>query len=177
MSTAIRPFKNITPKLAKTAYVDPAAVVIGDVEIAADASIWPCAVVRGDVQSIKIGERSNIQDGCVVHVTHDSQYQPGGLATVIGNDVTIGHNATIHACTIEDETLIGMNAVILDGAVVHKHVIVAAGSVVGPGKKLQSGFLWRGSPARAVRELSKQELGFFKYSAAQYVKLKNSYTA
>lgn len=172
---SIRQFEQYVPQLGRAVYVDPAAVVIGQVLLGDDVSIWPCAVVRGDLLAIKIGDRSNIQDGAVLHTTHDSIYAPGGHALSIGRDVTVGHKAMLHGCTIHDESLIGMNAVILDGAVVESHVIVAAGSVIGPGKILESGFVWRGNPVQKSRPLTEQEIRFFKYSTARYVELKDKY--
>jgi carbonic anhydrase/acetyltransferase-like protein (isoleucine patch superfamily) len=172
---SLRPYRGIHPVVAASAYVDPAAVVIGDVEIGADSSIWPCAVVRGDVQRIRIGARTNIQDGAIIHVTHDGPYSPGGFPTLIGDDVTVGHAAVIHACTIEDATLIGMHATVLDGAVVRKHGFVGAGAVVAPGKVVGEGELWLGSPARRVRMLSEEEIRRLYYSAEKYVELKNDY--
>ena len=169
----IRNFEEFTPEIAKTAFVDEASVVTGNVSIGADSSIWPMCSVRGDINSIKIGERTNIQDGCVLHVTHDSKFAPGGAALEVGDDVTVGHNVVLHACTIENECLIGMGAIVLDGAIVKSGAMVGAGSLVSPGKVLQSGYLWLGSPAKRVRELSDKEKAFFKYSAQHYVKLKN----
>lgn len=130
MSNPIRPFKGIVPRLGARVYVDPAATVIGDVELGDDVSVWPGAVLRGDVHHIRIGARSNVQDGAIVHVTHDGPYTPGGFPALIGADVTIGHGAVIHACTIEDACLIGMHATVLDGAVVRKHGFVGAGALV-----------------------------------------------
>lgn len=173
----VRNFEDKSPRIAGSAYVDPAAVVIGDVVIGADSSIWPGTVLRGDEHAIHIGERSNLQDGTVVHVTHDGPYTPGGLPTVIGSRVTVGHRAVIHACTIEDDCLIGMNAVILDGAVVRSDTIVAAGSVVGPGKELEGGYLWLGVPARRVRPLTRQEQASLRYSADHYVQLQRRHAA
>ena len=132
---SLRPYRGIHPVIAASAYVDPDAVVIGDVEIGADSSIWPCTVLRGDVHRIRVGARTNIQDGAIVHVTHDGPYTPGGFPTVIGDDVTIGHAAVIHACTIEDACLIGMHATVLDGAIVRKHGFVGAGAVLAPGTR------------------------------------------
>lgn len=172
---ALRPYRDTHPVVAATAYVDPAAVVIGDVEIGADSSIWPCAVIRGDVQRIRIGARSNIQDGSIVHVTHDGPYTPGGFATHIGDDVTVGHAAVIHACTIENACLIGMHATVLDGARVRRHGFVGAGAVVAPGKEVGEGELWLGNPARFVRKLSDEEIRRLYYSAEKYVELKNDY--
>lgn len=172
---SIRPYRGIHPVIAPTAYVDPDATVIGDVEIGTDSSIWPCTVIRGDVHRIRIGARTNVQDGAIVHVTHDGPYTPGGFPTLIGDDVTIGHAAVIHACTIEDACLIGMHATILDGAVVKKHGFVGAGAVVSPGKVVGSGELWLGNPARLVRRLSDDEIERLYYSATKYVELKNDY--
>jgi len=170
----IRAFNQVLPTIAATAYIDPQAVVIGDVAIGEESSIWPCAVARGDVNVIRIGERTNIQDGAVLHVSHDSDFGVG-YGLVIGNDVTVGHNATLHACTIDDEVLIGMNATVLDGAHVPKHCIIGANSLVAPGKKLESGWLYMGIPAKPVRQLSDQDKAFFKYSATHYVKLMQMY--
>lgn len=169
---ALRNFENFQPRIAASAYIDELAVVIGHVEIGEDSSIWPMCVVRGDVQSIRIGARTNIQDGTVIHVTHDSRFCPGGQPTVIGNNVTVGHKALLHACTIEHTCLIGMNVVIMDGAVVKARTMVGAGSVVAPGKVLESGFLYVGSPVKQVRPLKARELEFLEYSALNYVRLK-----
>jgi carbonic anhydrase/acetyltransferase-like protein (isoleucine patch superfamily) len=171
----IRNFASITPRIAASAYVDPAALVIGDVTIGEDTSIWPMCVVRGDVQSIRIGTRTNIQDGTVIHVAHDSHFCPGGQPTHVGDDVTVGHKVLLHACTVESTCLIGMNAVIMDGAVVQSRIIVGAGSVVPPGKILESGYLYVGSPAKQIRPLKEQELEFIEYSAQNYVRLKDRY--
>lgn len=171
----IRKFKNILPSIAGSSYVDAAACVIGDVVIGEDSSVWPMVAIRGDVNNIRIGDRTNIQDGSVLHVTHKGPMSPQGNALHIGSDVTIGHGAVIHACTIEDKCLIGMGAVILDGAVIEAGAMVGAGSVVSPGKVLQGGYLYLGSPARQVRELKQQEKEFLTYSAQHYVSLKNDY--
>jgi carbonic anhydrase/acetyltransferase-like protein (isoleucine patch superfamily) len=171
----IRPFKNIMPEIASSCYVDAAACVIGDVVIGDNTSVWPMVVIRGDVNSIRIGARTNIQDGSVLHVTHKGPLSPEGNALSIGSDVTIGHGAVIHACTIEDECLIGMGSVLLDGAVIEKGAMVGAGSVVSPGKVLAGGYLYLGSPARQVRELNQKEKDFLQYSATHYVQLKNEY--
>ena len=132
----IRPFQQLRPQIDPTVWVDPSAVVIGDVEIGAEASIWPLTVVRGDIHSIKIGPRSNIQDGSVVHVTHDSRFNPGGHQVVIGSDVTVGHKVMLHGCSIGDHCLIGMGSVVGDGAVIESQVILGAGSLVPGGKLL-----------------------------------------
>jgi carbonic anhydrase/acetyltransferase-like protein (isoleucine patch superfamily) len=172
----IRPFQQIFPTLGARVYVDAAACVIGDVVLGDDVSIWPGTVVRGDVNYIRIGDRSNVQDGSVIHVTHDGPYgRPGGFATQIGADVTIGHRAIVHACVIEDACLIGMGSTILDGAVIQKHGFVGAGAVVPPGKTVGSGELWLGNPARCVRKLSEKEIEQLYYSAQHYVRLKDKY--
>jgi carbonic anhydrase/acetyltransferase-like protein (isoleucine patch superfamily) len=173
----LRSFKGIVPRLGFRVYVDPAATVIGDVELGDDASIWPGAVVRGDVHYIRIGERSNVQDGAVIHVTHDGPYTPGGFPTLIGNDVTIGHGAVVHACTIEDCCLIGMHASVLDGATVKKYGFVGAGAVVSPGKVVGERELWLGNPARLVRLLTDTQIEQLYYSAQNYVRLKDVYLA
>jgi carbonic anhydrase/acetyltransferase-like protein (isoleucine patch superfamily) len=171
----IRPYRGRLPRLGARAYVDPAAVLIGDVELGDDASLWPCTVVRGDVNFIRIGARTNVQDGAVLHVTHDGSYTPGGFPLVIGADVTVGHSAILHACTVEDACLIGMHATVLDGAIVRKHGFVAAGAVIAPGKVVGEGELWMGNPARCVRKLDATQIEAIYYSAKHYVKLKDEY--
>lgn len=171
----IRAFEKIQPQISCGAYIDEAATVIGDVAIGVDSSIWPMSVVRGDVHHIRVGERSNIQDGTVCHVTHYGQYNPNGFPLLIGDDVTIGHQCTIHACTIKNRCLIGMGSILLDGCVIEDEVMIGAGSLVPPGKIIASGYLWLGNPVKKIRELSKEEIEFLKYSAEHYVKLKNRY--
>ncbi len=174
---AIRPFESYTPSLASGVYVDASALVIGQVSIGANSSIWPTAVLRGDIQSIQIGARSNIQDGTIVHVTHDSRYNPGGYATLVGTEVTVGHRVVLHGCTIEDRCLIGMGAIIMDDAIVHSGAMVGAGALVTQGSELSGGYLWLGSPARKARTLTDEEQEYIAYAAAHYVKLKNRYLA
>jgi carbonic anhydrase/acetyltransferase-like protein (isoleucine patch superfamily) len=169
----IRSFEDYTPEIAESAFVDDSAVVTGNVVIGADSSVWAMCSIRGDIHSIRIGERTNIQDGSILHVTHDSEFAPGGNALSIGNDVTVGHNAVVHACTVEDLCLIGMGSVILDGAIVRKGAMVGAGSLVSPGKEIAGGYLWLGSPAKRVRELTEKEKAFLQYSSSHYVDLKN----
>jgi carbonic anhydrase/acetyltransferase-like protein (isoleucine patch superfamily) len=172
----IRSFQGVSPVLGEGTYVDEAATVIGDVVLGDDVSIWPGTVVRGDVNYIRIGARTNVQDGTIIHVTHDGPYgKPGGFATVIGEDVTIGHAAVIHACVIEDACLIGMGATILDGATIKKNGFVGAGAVIPPGKVVESGELWLGNPAKCVRKLSEKEIEQLYYSAQHYVRLKDKY--
>jgi carbonic anhydrase/acetyltransferase-like protein (isoleucine patch superfamily) len=174
---SIRSFEQHAPHIHPTAYVDDTALVIGAVEIGQDSSIWPMSVVRGDIQSIRIGARTSIQDGAIVHVTHDSRFCPGGQPTLIGNDVTVGHKVILHACSIEDFCLIGMGAIIMDKAVVQSRVTIGAGSVVPPGKVLESGFLYVGSPVKKIRPLNERELEFLEYSAQNYRRLKDRYRA
>jgi carbonic anhydrase/acetyltransferase-like protein (isoleucine patch superfamily) len=174
---AIRAFEGRHPEIHPSAYVDESAVVIGRVTIGADASLWPAVVVRGDIHDIRIGARTNIQDGSVLHVTHDSGFAPGGYALTVGADVTVGHRVVLHACRIEDHCLIGMGAVVMDGAHLHTRVMLAAGSLVPPGKHLEGGYLWLGSPARRARRLTEAELKYLDYSAAYYVQLKNRHAS
>ncbi len=173
----MRPYLDTFPTLGARAYIDPAATVIGDVVLGEDASIWPAAVVRGDVHRIRIGARSNVQDGAILHVTHAGPYTGEGFPCLIGDDVTIGHAAVVHACTIEDCCLIGMHATVLDGAVVKKHGFVAAGAVIAPGKVVGERELWMGNPARRVRVLDDAQVEQLYYSAAHYVRLKDRYLA
>lgn len=168
----IRPFQNHTPVVHDSAYVDTTALIIGQVNIGADSSIWPMTVVRGDINTISIGERTNIQDGSILHVSHDGEFSPGGANMVIGNDVTVGHSVVLHACTLNDCCLVGIGSVILDNAVVHKHAMVGAGSLVTNGKELEGGYLWMGRPAKKVRQLSDREIEYLSYSANHYVKVK-----
>lgn len=168
----IRAFQKHTPNIDKSAYIDTSALVIGQVEIGADSSIWPMSVVRGDINTITIGERTNIQDGSILHVSHDGKFSPGGANMTIGNDVTVGHSVVLHACTLMDCCLIGIGSVILDKAVVHKHAMVGAGSLVTNGKELEGGYLWMGRPAKKVRKLNEREIEYLSYSAKHYVKVK-----
>ena len=173
----IRSFAQHTPRIHPSAYIDEAALVIGDVEIGADSSVWPMSVVRGDMQSIRIGARSSIQDGSVIHVTHDSRFCPGGQPTLIGDDVTVGHKVILHACTVENLCLIGMGAIVMDKAVLRSRLIIGAGSIVPPGKVLESGYLYVGSPAKQIRALNPSELEFLEYSPQNYQRLKQRYIA
>jgi carbonic anhydrase/acetyltransferase-like protein (isoleucine patch superfamily) len=172
---SISNYRGIRPTLGARVFIDPSAVVIGRVTIGDDSSIWPTAVLRGDVNTITIGARTSIQDGSVGHVTHDGIYRPGGRALIVGDDVTVGHRVVLHACTIGNRCLVGMGCVILDDVVVEDQVMIGAGSVVTPGKTLESGGLYVGSPARRARDLKQAEIDFFTYSAAHYVKLKDEY--
>lgn len=172
---SIRKYKDTSPRIAASTFVDEAAVVIGDVEIGEDSSIWPMAVLRGDVNFIRIGARSSIQDGSVLHVTHPHEAVPDGHPLIIGDDVTVGHNVTLHGCTIGNRCLVGMGSTVLDGAVLEDGVLLGAGSLVPPGKRLDGGYLWIGSPVKRARPLTDAEKAWFDYSAAHYVRLKNNY--
>lgn len=163
------------PKLGKGSFIHDSAVVIGDVSLGDDVSVWPLTAIRGDMHSITIGDRSNIQDGSVLHITHASDFNPKGYPLVIGKEVTVGHKVTLHGCTIGDNCLIGMGSIIMDGAVVQSRVIIGAGSLVPPGKTLESGFLYVGSPAKKARPINDKEALFLSYSAQNYVKLKEQY--
>lgn len=171
----VRRFQGISPRIAASAYVDDSAVVIGDVSIGDDASLWPMVVARGDINTIEIGARTNIQDGTVLHISHDSEFAPGGFPLSIGADITVGHQVILHGCRIEDGCLVGMGATVMDGAILRSGVLLGAGSLVPPGQELEGGFLWVGSPARRVRPLSDQERAFLVYSPKHYVELKNRY--
>lgn len=172
---SIRAFNNKHPKIGNLVYIDDSAVVIGDVTLGDDVSIWPATVVRGDVESIKIGNGTNVQDGSVLHVSHAGRFSPEGHPLTIGKGVTIGHKAVVHACTIGDYCLIGIGAIILDDAVLEDYVMLGAGALVTSGKKLESGYLYVGSPAKQARPLTASEKEFLEYSAQQYIQLKNEY--
>lgn len=173
--SALAPHHGVMPTIASGAWVHPRASVIGEVSLGRDASIWPGAVLRGDVNSIAIGEATNIQDNSVLHVSHKTPENPAGGPLVIGARVTVGHSVILHGCTIEDECLIGMGSIILDRAVVQKHVLLGAGSLVPEGRVLESGYLYLGRPAKPVRRLTDEEIAHFSYSAAHYVALARSY--
>ena len=173
----IRPFTDTVPKLGERVMIDPSAVVLGDLIIGDDVSIWPNCSVRGDMHRIEIGHRSNVQDNSVLHVTHASRFNPEGWPLNIGQDVTIGHGAILHGCTIGDRVLVGMGATVMDGAVVDQEVMIAAGSLVTPRKHLSSGYVYAGSPAKQLRALSESERAFLQYSADNYVRLKDRYLA
>ncbi len=162
-------YRGKTPKIHPTAFIADNAVIIGDVEIGAYSSIWFGCVIRGDVNFIRIGKNSNIQDGTIVHVTRVTG------PTYIGDGVTVGHAAIIHACNLQDNCFVGMGATILDDAVVESKAMLAAGALLPPGKTIPSGELWAGNPAKLLRPLRQTEIEFLPQSAANYVKLGQEY--
>jgi carbonic anhydrase/acetyltransferase-like protein (isoleucine patch superfamily) len=177
VKNSVRPYQGMTPKLGDKVFIDRSAVVIGDVEIGDNSSVWPLTVIRGDMHHVRIGQRTSVQDGSVLHITHASDFNPGGYPLIIGDDVTIGHQAMLHGCTIGNQVLIGMKAMVMDGVVIEDKVIVAAGALIPPGKTLESGYMYVGSPAKKARPLTEKERRFFPYTAANYVKLKDKHIA
>ncbi len=173
---SIRNYKEHSPQLAKNCFIDESAQVIGKVDIGENTSVWPLVTIRGDVNTISIGKNTNIQDNSVLHVTHEHPASPpGGYPLQIGDNVTIGHGVILHGCRIGNQCLIGMGSSVLDGAVIEDNVLVAAGSLVAQNKKVSSGYLWMGRPAKPIRELTEEEMQWLKYSAQHYVKLKDDY--
>ncbi|MEO1022201.1 MAG: gamma carbonic anhydrase family protein [Bacteroidota bacterium] len=162
-------FLGKSPQFNESNFIAPSADIIGDVTLGEESSVWFNVTIRGDVNKIRIGKRSNVQDNACIHVMN----QTG--PTIIGDEVTIGHGAMIHGCTLHDRVLIGINAVVLDKAVIPSDVIIAAGTLVPPGKKLEPGFLYMGSPAKAVRELTPEEIESIKGYASNYVKYSRAY--
>ena len=177
MSSSIRSYRGITPRLGERVYIDLAATVIGDVSLGDDVSVWPGAVIRGDMHSIKIGHRTNVQDNAVLHVTHASEFNRDGWPLTIGDDVVIGHRAILHGCTLGSRILVGNGAIVNDGAVIEDETVVGAGCVVPPGKTLSNGMVYVGNPARLLRPITESERAFFRYSPVAYVKLKDEYLA
>jgi carbonic anhydrase/acetyltransferase-like protein (isoleucine patch superfamily) len=171
----IQTFQNKTPQIAENTYVHESATIIGEVSIGENSSVWPSAVIRGDVNFIRIGKNTNIQDLSMLHVNHKSSDDPQGSPLIIGDNVTIGHTVILHGCTIEDGCLIGMGSIVMDKAVVQKHVLLAAGSLVPEGKVLESGHLYIGRPAKKIRALTLEEIAGLMASADNYVQLKNLY--
>jgi len=177
MPSSLRSYKGIYPTLANDVYVDNSAVLVGDIQLGNDASIWPLVAARGDVNQIHIGARTNVQDGSVLHVTRKTVDNPSGYPLVIGDDVTIGHKAMLHGCQVGNRVLVGMGAILLDNAIIEDDVIIGAGSLVPPGKRLKSGYLYVGSPVKQARPLTDKERAFLPASADNYVRLKNEYLA
>lgn len=174
---SIRIYNGILPQCGSRVFIDPTAVVIGDVHLGDDCSVWPHAVIRGDMHHIRIGARSSVQDGSVLHITHAGPYNPDGYPLIIGDDVTIGHQALLHGCSIGSRVLIGMAAIVMDGARIDDDVVLGAGSLVPPGKHLVSGHLYMGRPAQQIRALTEQEMAAFTYGSENYVRLKDNYLA
>ncbi|EKK4083370.1 gamma carbonic anhydrase family protein [Cronobacter dublinensis] len=177
MSSVLRPYKNTFPQTGQRVMVDCSSVVIGDVRMADDVGVWPLVVIRGDVNYVSVGARTNIQDGSVLHVTHKSSYNPDGNPLLIGEDVTVGHKVMLHGCTIGNRVLVGMGSIVLDGAIIEDDVMIGAGSLVPQNKRLESGYLYLGSPVKQIRPLKEAEREGLRYSANNYVKWKDEYLA
>ena len=175
MSDVLRPYRDLFPQIGQRVMIDDSSVVIGDVRLADDVGIWPLVVIRGDVHYVQIGARTNIQDGSMLHVTHKSSYNPDGNPLTIGEDVTVGHKVMLHGCTIGNRVLVGMGSILLDGAIVEDDVMIGAGSLVPQNKRLESGYLYLGSPVKQIRPLSDEEKAGLRYSANNYVKWKDEY--
>ena len=171
----LRSYKGITPDLGVNNYIDTSAVIVGDVTLGDDVSIWPLVAGRGDVNTINIGARTNIQDGTVLHVTRKSHHNPNGNPLIIGEDVTVGHKCMLHGCRLGDRILVGMGTIIMDGVIVENDVFIGAGTVVPPNKVLKTGYLYVGNPMKQVRLLKDSEIAFLRQSAVNYVELKNDY--
>lgn len=171
----LRSYQGISPRIADSAYIDPSCVLVGDIEIGQDSSVWPLVAARGDVNHIRIGARTNVQDGSVLHVTRTSAGSPDGYPLLIGDDVTVGHKVMLHGCTLGNRILVGMGAIVMDGAVVEDDVFIGAGSLVPPNKRLRSGYLYVGSPVEEKRPLNDAERNFLQVSSTNYVVLKNDY--
>ncbi len=172
---SLEKFREYSPQIHPSSYIAKQATIIGRVTVGEHSSVWPACVIRGDVEHINIGDKTNIQDGSILHVTHDGDYTAGGFPLNIGSGVTVGHGAILHACTIGDFCLIGMGSIILDGAIIEDYAMIGAGAVVPPGKRVKSGTLWLGNPAREIRNLSKEEMQRIEYSADHYVTLMQEY--
>lgn len=171
----IREFEGISPVIGEDSYIDPSAVIIGDVVIGNNCSIWPLTVIRGDVNIIRIGHNTNIQDGSVLHASHAGDFNPKGAELHVGDQVTVGHKALLHGCQVGNQCLIGMGSIVMDNAVIEDQTMLGSGSLVPSGKILHSGFLYLGNPARQVRELTDREKEYLIYSADYYPKLKQRY--
>lgn len=171
----IRPYKDITPVIPASCYVDPSSVLTGDIVLAEHVSIWPLVAARGDVNYMRIGANTNIQDGTILHVTRRTNDNPDGFPLIIGDDVTVGHHCMLHGCTLGNRILVGMGAIIMDGAIVEDDVFIGAGTLVPPNKRLKSGYLYVGQPCKQARALSRDEIAFLKTSADNYVLLKDEY--
>lgn len=174
---SVRSFEEYSPQISNQVFIDKTALIIGQVNIGDDSSIWPMTIIRGDMHSINIGKRTSIQDGSVLHITHAGPFNENGWPLTVGDDCTIAHSVTLHGCTIGNQVLVGMGSIIMDGAIVEDKVVIGANTLVPPGKKLKSGFLYTGSPAKEVRALSEKELEYFCYASNNYRKLKDRFLA
>jgi len=168
----IRDFEGISPVIGEHSFIDPSAVVIGDVVIGDGCSVWPLTVIRGDVNIIRIGNSTNIQDGSVLHAYHASEFHPAGAELHIGDQVTVGHKALLHGCQIGNQCLIGMGSIVMDNAIIEDTTMLGAGSLVPPGKTLLSGYLYLGNPVRQIRRLTDREKESLIYTAEYYPQLK-----
>lgn len=177
MTPILAAYQGVVPQLAGDVFVHASAQIIGDVVIGARSSVWCGAVIRGDVNRICVGADTNIQDLSMLHVSHKNAAKPDGAPLLVGDRVTVGHHAILHGCEIGDECLVGMGAIVMDGAVLEPRVLLGAGSLVPEGRRLKGGFLYLGSPVREVRPLTGEELAYFSYSAEHYVRLQWSYRA
>lgn len=171
MSALILPYKGVTPTIDPSAFIASNAAIIGDVEIGADSSIWFSCTLRGDIQVIRVGKRTNIQDGTVVHV------QGKGLGCFVGDEVTVGHTAILHACTLQDRSFVGMQACAMDGSVIESNAMLAAGALLTPGKRIPTGQLWAGRPARYLRDLTEADIAEIADSARRYAETAKAHHA
>jgi len=171
----IRSFRGVTPRIGENSYIDESAVVIGDVIMGENCSVWPLTVIRADINKIRIGNDTNIQDGSVLHVTHKGPFSPDGAELHIGDEVTVGHKVLLHGCRIGNQCLIGMGSIVTDNAIIEDRVMIGSGSLVPPNKVLESGYLYLGNPVVQKRLLSEREIEFLSYVSEHYVLMKESY--
>jgi carbonic anhydrase/acetyltransferase-like protein (isoleucine patch superfamily) len=171
----IRSFRGVTPRIGVNSYIDESAVVIGDVEMGDNCSVWPLTVIRADINKIRIGNDTNIQDGSVLHVTHKGPFSPDGAELHIGDQVTVGHKVLLHGCRIGNQCLIGMGSIVTDNAIIEDRVMIGSGSLVPPNKVLESGYLYLGNPVVQKRPLTEREIEFLSYVSEHYVLMKESY--
>jgi carbonic anhydrase/acetyltransferase-like protein (isoleucine patch superfamily) len=171
----IRAFEGHFPKIGQGTLIDETSVVIGKVTFGEDCNILPLCVIRGDVNQITIGSKTNIQDGSILHVSHQGKFNPDGAELIIGNEVSVAHRVMLHGCRIGNQCMIGMGSIITDNAIVEDRVMIGSGTLVPPGKRLESGYLYLGNPVRQVRKLSDQEIEHMIYIAQYYVDLKNRF--
>ena len=171
----IRSFRGVTPRIGENSYIDESAVVIGDVEMGDNCSVWPLTVIRADINKIRIGNETNIQDGSVLHVTHKGPFSPDGAELHIGDQVTVGHKVLLHGCRIGNQCLIGMGSIVTDNVHIEDRVMIGSGSLVPPNKVLESGYLYLGNPVVQKRPLTEREIEFLSYVSEHYVLMKESY--